>query len=242
MTDFAAIKISGKDTITLLNNLSTNLITTQKNGIIYSCLLTPNGRFMYDFFLVQGAENYIITNKNFADGLRSYITMFKMGNEISFQKTDFSVVWSEADGDFQDPRHPELGFYSIVDGKNIDVTAYHIHRIKLKIADGFHDLTQKESIILDFGLDQTNAISYTKGCYLGQELIARTHHTGVVRKKLFYFQSNIPLEKGSDISQNYANIGKVLGGIDGHHLALIKFENLNTNAPCTTGGVDFFVK
>lgn len=240
MTDFSAIKISGKDAITLLNSLATNLITEQIS-IIYACLLTPNGRFMYDFFLVQAEEKYIITNKNFTDGLINYINMFKMNNDIVLEKTDCSVEWSLTNGDFQDPRHEKLGFYSITKNGNTDAIVYHIHRMKLKIADGYHDLTQKESVILDFGFDETNAISYTKGCYLGQELIARTHHMGIVRKKIFYFQCKETLEKGLDILQDDIKIGKVLGSVDGHHLALIKFENLNTNEPCMVNNTEIFL-
>ena len=93
-----------------------------------------------------------------------------------------------------------------------------------KIADGFHDLTQKESIILDYGFDTLNAISYTKGCYLGQELISRTKHTGVIRKKICGFKSEIFFEKGQDISQNEEKVGKVLGCCNGNYLALINFE------------------
>jgi folate-binding protein YgfZ len=82
-------------------------------------------------------------------------------------------------------------------------------------------MTQKESIILEFGLDDLNAISYTKGCYLGQELISRTKHTGVVRKKLAYKYSEITLKKNDAIIENSEKIGEILGGIDGHYLCLV---------------------
>ena len=227
LEDFAIIKTTGKDAIKILHNISTNSIKEKDFSIIYSCLLTPNGRFMFDFLFIQSHQNYIVINKNVQNDFIKYISMYKMSADFSLENTSLKLLHSfvQKDGFLADPRNDKLGFYAIGEAGSVDKTKeYHDNRIKLKIADGFHDLTQKESIILDYGFDALNAISYTKGCYLGQELISRTKHTGVVRKKVCGFKSEICFEKGQDISQNEEKVGKVLGCCGGNYLALINIE------------------
>ena len=62
--------------------------------------------------------------------------------------------------------------------------AYDVHRLKLGIPEGGIDLIPEKSILLESGLDELNAISWTKGCYIGQELTTRTKFLGLVRKRL----------------------------------------------------------
>ena len=244
LKDYSIIELSGNDSIKLFNNLSTNLIQENPQSIVYSCLLTPNGRFMYDFLLIQEEEKkYIAVNKNFTDGLISYINMYKMSSNCTLSKTEMNISWNKNKGKFQDPRHQKLGFYEITNINSTDSSAdFHSNRMQLQIADGFYNLTQKESIILDYGFDNINAISYTKGCYLGQELIARTHHTGIIRKKVHYFKCEHNLEKGTEILQNEVKIGKVLGGLNKEYLALIKFENADFTKPFLANNTKLTIK
>jgi folate-binding protein YgfZ len=244
LKDYSIIELSGKDSINLLNNLSTNVIQENPQSIVYSCLLTPNGRFMYDFLLIQEEEKkYIAVNKNFTDGLISYINMYKMSSNCTLSTTEMNIAWNKNEGKFQDPRHQKLGFYTLTEKCGNDCSIeYHINRIRNKIADGFYNLTQKESIILDYGFDDINAISYMKGCYLGQELIARSHHTGIVRKKVYYFECTQNLEKGAEILQNETKIGKILGGLNGEYLALIKFENADFTKPFLINNTKLIIK
>ena len=233
------LKLQGSDALKILNGLSTNLIQQQKNPI-YSCILTANGRFMFDYLLFhKDAEFLIAVNENFADSFVKYIKMFALDGNISLEKDQTYLAWNENEGEFEDPR-PHLGFWNISSQKT-DLTKFHKHRISLKIPDGFHDLTQKESIILDYGFDNLNAINYTKGCYLGQELIARTHHTGTIRKKVYGFKSNEFLQKGTEILQE-GKVGKVLGGFEENYLANIRFENANFAKKFTCNGVEIEIK
>ncbi len=243
LKDYSIIDLSGKDSIKLFNNLSTNLIEEKPQSIVHSCLLTPNGRFMYDFLFIQEEKKYIAVNKKFVDGFISYINMYKMSLDCNLSKTEINITWNKDKGKFQDPRHQKLGFYTLTEKCGNDCSIeYHINRIRNKITDGFYDLTQKESIILDYGFDDINAISYTKGCYLGQELIARTHHMGIVRKKVYYFECTQSLEKGAEILQNETKVGKVLGGCNGEYLALIKFENADFTKPFLTNNTKLTIK
>ncbi len=231
LEDFAIIQLQGSDAIKILHNLATNSIHERDFSTTYTCILTPNGRFMFDFHLIQqNLQKYIAINKNFQEDFIKYISMYKMSADLHLEKTSLKLQHSFAkiDGFLADSRSQKLGFYAIKEAGNFDATTvYNANRISLKIADGFWDLTQKESIILDYGFDNLNAISYTKGCYLGQELISRTKHTGVLRKKVCGLKSQNDLTKGVDIFQNDEKVGKVLGGFNGEYLALVNFERAN---------------
>lgn len=225
--DYTVLEVAGPGVLKLLHNLTTNVIAEKPESIIYSCILMPNGRFMYDFMLFQTqGKMYVSVHKNAADGLIAYISMYKMKMEVIFTKTEFKIFWNKNphEGFIVDPRKQELGYYKIGVGQGNDCSPeYHINRMQNLVPDGFYDMTQKESIILEFGLDNLNAVSFTKGCYLGQELISRTKHTGTIRKSLSYFKSEEPLKKGDDIpNDNGEKIGKVLGGFNGHYLGLIR--------------------
>lgn len=248
LKNYTILELQGKDAITLLNSLSTNLIEKSRDdkNIIYSCILTPNGRFMYDYlFLQTNNKFYVAINENVMEDFTAYISMFKINLEMHFLTTNLLFKWSKDAGEFRDSRHHLLGFWSLIDptknNESDDTDAYHLHRITLNIVDGYYDLTQKESIILDYGLDSLNAINYTKGCYLGQELIARTHHTGVIRKRVYHFECDNALQKGLDIFQNDVKVGKVLGGLKGKYLAVIKFEDVDFSKHCIADGNSFLL-
>lgn len=90
-------------------------------------------------------------------------------------------------GWLQDPRHQNLGSILVTD-TTIEITApydqYDQHRLRLGIPDGSRDMMPEKAILLENKIDQFNGISFDKGCYLGQELTARTHYRGLVRKHL----------------------------------------------------------
>jgi hypothetical protein len=105
---------------------------------------------------------------------------------------------------------------------------YDFSRISLKIAESEKDLTLEKSLILEYGFDQLNAISYQKGCYVGQELTARTHYLGEIRKKIFHIK--IPnlteIAKNSEIFCDEKVAGEILSSVfyqnQLHALAIIK--------------------
>lgn len=223
--DYSILEIQGADAINFLHNLTTNAFAEKENSVIYSCLLTPNGRFMYDFLLHQtNGKKYISIHKDAQNGFIAYISMFKMQNDVQFLETNLALLWNDKpfENSIEDPRKTQLGYYKISEKQGEDFSKeYHINRIKNLVPDGYLDMTQKSSIILEFGLDDLNAICYTKGCYLGQELISRTKHTGVIRRHVVYKFSEKPLQKGEEILENDDKIGEILGGVNEHYLCLV---------------------
>ncbi len=194
-------------------------------------------------------QNEIITKLKFYK-LRTQVEIIKHDDYKITQ--NFDSPDSSRGLAFKDPRHKDLGYriyniaefidedeeeisYSINkiwhndnDAQTNDLTKYHYRRICLKIPESEHDLTYEKSIIAEFNFDNLNAIDYTKGCYIGQELTARTHHTGQIRKKIFHatISDLTEVEKNSEISCEEKNSGIILSTAyyenELHALVLIK--------------------
>lgn len=146
---------------------------------------------------------------------------------------------------YEDPRLPDLGLRilakSQIDKREItkhldsdvflseNVASYKAFRYKLGIGEGVHDLPPGKALPLEINCDYLHGVSFHKGCYVGQELTARTYHTGVVRKRLMplVFDSIVdkPLaydEKILDESDNV--VGKFRGYIDKYGLGLMRIN------------------
>jgi hypothetical protein len=186
---------SSNDVVQFVNSLITNDITGSEGGFIYSCLLTPQGRFLYDFFVIKNHDGtmYIDIASVFKDKFVSKMTFYDLKKKILIEDVSgsMSVYFSfeRVDGFYNDPRLDNFGYRAILPVGSVACSSdglekYNLHRVLNLVCDGHKDLEVEKSIILEYGFDRLNAISFTKGCYLGQELITRTKHRGEVRKKV----------------------------------------------------------
>lgn len=209
-SDRALIEISGKDRKQFIQGLITNDINQlNQQPLIYAAMLTPNGRFLYDFFIFESADSLMIDCfKERAEEIIRKLSFYKLRSDVVISAAaDYQIGQiferNNAEKIFPDPRRRELGYR--IYGKNLVASeaesVYHQKRIMLKVAESEHDLTYEKSIILEYGFDDLNAIDYKKGCYLGQELIARTHHSGQIRKKLVALKISAgeSLKKGTEL-------------------------------------------
>lgn len=106
-----------------------------------------------------------------------------------------------------------------------DEAAYDLHRLKLGIADGSRDLPIEKALLLESGFDELNAIDWQKGCYMGQELTARTKYRALVKKRLLPVEIEGPLPApGTPIMLGSEAAGEIHSGRDGHALALLRLE------------------
>ena len=205
-------------------------------------MLNAQGRFLYDFFIFEDGQNLMVdccVSK--IDEIIKKLNFYKLRSKVLIEKQDELLVAQnfEALG-FVDPRHENLGFRAYLkksDSENFskeDEAKYDFCRISNKIAEGEKDLIQEKSFILEFGFDRLNAIDYNKGCYLGQELTARTHHLGQIRKEIIYIILPIDskLKNGDEIS-NQGRSGKILSQViyDNkiHALAIMRIEENQAN-------------
>lgn len=202
----AVLEVSGDDARKFIQGLVTNDITNLKtNQLIFTAMLNATGRFLYDFFVSCDSYDvnklYLNCHKIIAEELAKKLNFFRLRSKVNIKINNQLIVLYSLDNNFltdhqslvyQDPRANDLGFFvycnqqflSSIQVNNFE--QYHQFRIKNKIIEGYEDLVFEKSFIQEFNYDQLHAIDYRKGCYVGQEIIARTHFKGEIRKKIFY--------------------------------------------------------
>lgn len=203
----AAITISGADKTTFIQGLITQDIQKlDDHPLIYACLLTAQGKFLYDFFIrkgvVDGNDVYILDCEggDRATSLLKKLRMYKLRSQVDLSLSDNLFVAQIFSGDidplpqvesqaecYADPRHALCGYRAYAKPTNIDEAPFDTwdaHRIRADIPDGSRDLIPEKSFIHEGRLDELNAVSYSKGCYMGQELVSRMHHRGLAKKHL----------------------------------------------------------
>lgn len=231
LKDRSIIEIAGLERKKFLQGLVTNDVNkASASDLIYSAMLNSQGRFLYDFFIFEDAEKLILDCfEPRRDEILKKLNFYKLRSQVEIKKNDDLKVFSTHEKvGFVDPRNQKLGYrlYTKSDEKQND-EQYHFNRIQLKIPESEHDLTYEKSFILEFGFDDLNAIDYNKGCYVGQELTARTHYRGEIRKKIFHVKIDVgSIEKNSEIYCEGKSAGIILSSIflknELHALALIK--------------------
>lgn len=250
LPQWGMMEIQGDDRVSFLQGLITNdMEMLGKDRPLYAALLTPQGRFLYDFFLInQGDSLFLETKTDWIVPLIQKLTLYKLRSQVTLiPRPDLKVyaMWgqdlSPPPSTYRDPRSEKLGVRGWTEdehGEAILVTweDYDLYRLQLGIPEGGRDLIPEKSIPLESGLDQLNAISWTKGCYMGQELTARTKYQGIVRKRLtpVTFETD-SLPFGAEILKNSESVGKMYTSRGGYGLAMLRLESLETQGDFMCG-------
>ncbi len=215
------IKIFGLDAEIFLQNLTTNDLTlcTTSNPI-YSCLLSPKGRYQFDFFIIRIDDYFLIDiSSNLVEIFLSALKYRKLISKVNFEilpdykvyNTKIKII--DAIISFKDPRLDSLGFRTIstkyIEEANL-LTNYHEIRYINTIPES-EDFTFDKSIPIEFGMDELNAISYSKGCYLGQEFTNSAKNRMAIRQRLISISSNFVLNENDIITTiDNTEVGKIV--------------------------------
>ncbi|MBL6621228.1 MAG: folate-binding protein YgfZ [Rickettsiales bacterium] len=209
LSDRRLIEITGSDSKKFLQSLITNDIykLSAKNPL-FSCLLTPQGKFLFDFFIYEINSRIIIEiNNKFFEQFIKKLNLYKLHTDVEIIAIEGNILFSnksiDCDNHFRDPRISKE-FYRIIDfnlslsaDDNLDL--YHKIRIENMLIEGAYDLIQEKSFILHYGYHNLNAVDFSKGCYVGQEVTTRSFRRGVIRKKITSFESVKNLNQGDDL-------------------------------------------
>lgn len=243
LVDRAIVQISGQDKKKFLQGLLTNdIYKIDQQEALYACLLTPQGKYFSDFFItLQNDKIFMDLPFSRKEEILKKLNIYKLRSDVQFEELSEYKVISLLEEDlaelklegvlFKDPRSIKMGIRSFVKQDDLDIekisndNSYDIMRFDNFIAEGEKDLKAGQSFLLEFGFNDLNAIDYKKGCYIGQELVARTHYLGVVRKEIAQVFSSKDLpEYGTLIYANDQKIGYLCSSVGNRGLALIKKE------------------
>lgn len=262
LTGRGVITVSGADRIAFLQGLVSNDVALVADGrAIWAALLTPQGKFRHDFIITADKETLRLdceggdqlmdlgrTLRRFV--LRADVTLGINGDLGCF------VVWgdgadkimAESAGAIADPRLPALGYRLLapasvaraamqtIAADEADRAAWDHHRITLGVPDGSRDLQQDKAILLENGFDELHGIDWNKGCYMGQELTARTKYRGLVKKRLMPVRISGPMPgEGSQILADGKDAGTLYSTSGDVGLALLRLDAIQKKAALHAG-------
>jgi len=179
-------RITGTETRPFLQGLVTNDVNKLDFGLVYAALLTPQGKYLADFFLVPQDDGSVLLDvaEFQADLLAQKLTMYKLRSDVQIEITELQVELGSGptpDGAFDDPRHTELGWRRYVSGPVQARADYDDIRVAHCIPEAGQELGP-DTFILEAGLERLNGVDFRKGCYVGQEVTARMKHKTSLRK------------------------------------------------------------
>lgn len=268
------IGVTGDDAIDFLQGLVSNDVTkVSPDNAIYSALLTPQGKFLYDFFLVSLNDGLAIDcETDRLDDLKRKLSMYKLRSKVDLTDLsgDFCVAalmgenvieqieLINAEGSakgyldgvaYVDPRLKDIGVRTILprEGAIEALTTagfpsgnpedYENLRLELGLPDGSRDLEVDKAILLENGFNELHGVDWDKGCYMGQELTARTHYRGLVKKRLMPVSVEGPLPApGTSLMVGDKVAGEMRSGTGDKGLALVKLEHFASGDDMTAEG------
>jgi len=236
------LEITGSDAAHFLQGLITNDITRLDKGLVYAAMLTPQGKYLADFFLLsQGEAIWLDVDSSLAAPLAQRLGMYKLRSDVTIAETD-RQVWRGTgpapEGALSDPRHPEMGWRLYGDKAGDDGTDFDAIRVAHCIPETGVELTP-DSFILEAGLERLNGVDFRKGCYVGQEVTARMKHKAELRKGLTTVAIDGAAPVGTDISTPDGKAAGTLYTRSGNRaIAYLRFDRAVPGMTAETARID----
>jgi folate-binding protein YgfZ len=264
LEDRGVLVVDGSDARSFLQALVSNDITrVTDEQAVYTALLTPQGKFLHDFFVAACGEALLLDCEGARlDDLKRRLGLYRLRSKVTL--TDRSEAFcvaaaygagvpgaleladvpgtarSEGGGViFVDPRLAEAGVRavlprdaapSVLEAAGLAANKraeYERLRIALGLPDGSRDMEVEKAILLENGFDELHGVDWEKGCYIGQELTARTRYRGLVKKRLIPVAVEGPLPApGTPVRDAEREVGQIRSGADGLALALVRLDAL----------------
>lgn len=266
LEDRGVLAIAGADARSFLQGLITNDIDrVAPDTAIYAALLTPQGKYLFDFFIAQQGDTLLldVESARAADLMRR-LAMYKLRAAVTIEDgSDRFEVWAVLgepaglaalpdtgqasawrDGVLlRDPRLPGLGLRALVPaGTSPDLPAgtmadYEAIRLAHGVPDGSRDIEVDKSFILEANADALNGVDFDKGCYVGQELTARMHHRGKLKKRLLPLAVDGPLPAVDTpvLGDGGKQAGTIRSAAGDRAIALMRLEHVDADTPLTAG-------
>jgi hypothetical protein len=259
LPDRGVLRLGGADMRPFLQGLiTTDVDRLDRDGALYGGLLSPQGKILFEFFVVADGEAVLVDcERARAAELAKRLTFYRLRAKVEIADLSethaVAAAWRADGGEvlppagaiaFADPRLAAMGLRLIGERAAIeplasaDAADYHRHRMAHGLADST-EIGSGELFPHECNLDQLGGIDFSKGCYVGQEVVSRTEHRGTARKRI------VPVS-GSGLAADMAitaagkTVGTVIAARDGRALALVRLdragEALGTGAALESEG------
>jgi hypothetical protein len=257
-----ALKVAGPDARGFLQGLISNDVEkVAPERAIYAAFLTPQGKFLHDFFVVElGEALYLDCEADRLDDLKRRLTVFRLRSQVTLEDASGDLEAAALIGPgtlealdlpaepgrakpfsggvvYVDPRLAKAGLRALLPrGRARNALAeagfgqgafedYERLRLSLGLPDGSRDMEVEKATLLENGIDELGGVDWDKGCYLGQEITARTKHRGLVKKRLMPVTVEGPLPApGTPVMAGDVEVGEMRTGLGGIGLAMLRLD------------------
>ncbi len=227
MSNRTIIRLSGSDNRSFLQGLVTNDVEKADGALVYSALLTPQGKFIADFFITAKEDAlFIDVATEVAPTLAQRLSMYRLRANVQIEESQLTISRGTGvapAGALPDPRHPDLGWRLFSETALVDNTDWDAIRVAHVIPETGIELTP-DTYILEAGFERLNGIDFRKGCYVGQEIAARMKHKTELRKGLVQVELSVPAPVGTPITSNGKPAGTVFTQSGGLGIAYLRFD------------------
>ena len=241
LPDRKVLSVSGPDRVSFLQGLVSNDVALAAPGrAVWAALLTPQGKYLADFFVLSDGERLLLDcERALAPMLAQKLSRFRLRAQVEVAESVLAVsaAWHGIPAlppglvAAPDPRLPEAGWRILAEAPpapDADAADYDRHRLLLGLPDGTRDCEPDRTVLLEAGFDELDGISWTKGCYMGQELTARTRYRGLLKRRLVPVAAETALPPpGTVLSVDGREAGTMRSSRETLGLAVLRLEHLH---------------
>ena len=252
----ALIAITGEDRRTFLQGLvSADVEQASDRRALYGAYLTPQGKYLYDFFIAEH-DGALLLDVEAAgrEDLIKRLSRFRLRSKVALAPKDDWQVYAIVGAPDRDAGsvEPWEGGLSVSDprlsaaGQRVwlpappdlpqsEFAVWDAHRIALGLADGSRDMVPEKTILLEAGFDELHGVDWQKGCFMGQEVTARSKYRGQIKKRLLPVEiEGAAPEPGAILSVGGQEAGEMRSHQGKMGLAVIRLDSLG-KGPLTAG-------
>jgi len=269
LPDRGVLKVAGDDARHFLHGLVTADVSKLAPGDSrFAALLTPQGKIIVDFIITEagagdGGGFFLDYPRALAPNLAERLNFYRLRAKASIEdlseKLGVLAAWDGMGTTacglvYPDPRLPALGLRCILPpdlaedaaaelGATLtDATAYEIHRIAQGIPRGGLDFSYGDAFPHETNMDQLGGVDFTKGCYIGQEVVSRVEHRGSARTRILPITyDQFAAEPGTVVMAGDKQVGTLGSTAAGRGLAMLRLDRvadaLAAGLPLIAGGL-----
>jgi folate-binding protein YgfZ len=243
LSDRGIVRVGGAEARAFLQGLVTgNVVTLGGDEARWAALLTPQGKILFDFLMTATPDGILLdVKREKIPELVKRLSMYKLRAkvEIADASDAFGVValfgGVVAEG-AQDSRHPDMGARLVAPAANIPalmltfggdegLAAYDAHRIALGVPEGGVDFVYGDAFPHEADMDQLNGVDFKKGCFVGQEVVARMQYRGLTRNRVTkVFLEGVAPTPGAAVMAGDIRVGMMGSSAGARGLALLRLD------------------
>ncbi|GAA0294557.1 CAF17-like 4Fe-4S cluster assembly/insertion protein YgfZ [Rhodovulum strictum] len=228
-SDRTVLRITGEDRVAFLQGLVTNDVRQIDGRLVYAALLTPQGKYLADFFLAGVGDAILLdVRTDFAEGLIRRLSMYRLRAKVGIEPAGLHVLrglGAAPPGAFADPRDPALGWRAYASEPGAEATTdWDAIRVEHCIPESGIELIPDETYILEVGFERLHGVDFRKGCYVGQEVTARMKHKTELKKALATVRIDGAAPAGTPIMAGDKPAGVLFTRANGRAIAFLRLD------------------